>query len=139
MFDHRDPPKDFFNHGGSVEGVIDWNSVGSGKGMIDWNGGGFVEGMTALRSGQLVLIYYVLDQIRQQRTTPDDAYNIPGGNNFRFARLQSVQWGAYSDTEGKSWHGAPMDRAAEGIKMPAMIAYFENLYGPDIIPASVTD
>ena len=38
VFDHRDPPKDFFNHGGSVEGVIDWNSVGSGKGMIDWNG-----------------------------------------------------------------------------------------------------
>ena len=36
-------------------------------------------------------------------------------------------------------HKYKMDRVSEVIKMPAVIAYFENLYGPDIIPACVTD
>lgn len=69
---------------------------------------GFVEGMTALRSGRLVIIYYILDQ-ETVRTDPGYEYYVPGGNNFRFVRSRSVQWGACSDDEGKTWRYTPMD------------------------------
>ena len=69
---------------------------------------GFVEGMTRTRSGRLVLIYYIL---RQQiaKTGPGYPYYVPQANNFRFTHLSSVQWGAYSDDEGRTWQYAPMD------------------------------
>ena len=70
--------------------------------------GGFVEGMSRLRSGRLVLIYYILKQ-EIEKTQPGYPYFIEGGNNFRFTHLSSAQWGAYSDDEGKTWRYSPMD------------------------------
>ena len=84
VFQHRNPPQAYSARSGSVEG------------------------MHMTRSGRLVLIYYVLDQ-KYVKTVPDNPYYVPDGNNYRFTRLRSVQWGAYSDDEGKSWRYAPMD------------------------------
>jgi len=84
VLEHRDPPKDYRARSG------------------------YVEGMHMTKSGRLVLIYYVLDQ-EIEKTEPGDEYYVPGGNNFRFTRLRSVQWGAYSDDEGETWNYSPMD------------------------------
>ena len=62
------------------------------KSSVGPKGGGFTEGMVRLRSGRLVIVYF---SIHYSFGTPKE--------------MESVQWGVYSDDEGKTWHYAPMD------------------------------
>lgn len=100
------------------------------QGGFENQGGGTSEGMVALRSGRLVAICYKPEG--KAGTIPRGSeYYVPGGSNFRFEYLRSVQYGAYSDDEGKTWNYSPlMDISPfEGASFVSSSQIFETADG----------
>lgn len=64
------------------------------QGVMENKGGGSTEGMIALSSGRLVTVCYRLSG-KVGSIPRGSEYYVPGAANFRFAYLESKQWGAY--------------------------------------------